>query len=118
MAAGDDAGRRLDDLLETVETRLDRLGASVERPPEPAPRVEPEPAPRVEPEPEPAPPIDYVLLVPAPSGYVLVEQGGSLPTHGETLELPERGERYAVVKIVHTPSPEDRRPWVYLEAAT
>jgi hypothetical protein len=113
VSAADDAGRRLDELLETVEARLDRLEASVEDTPEPesTPTLE-------EPEPEPEPPQSHVLLVPAPSGYTLVARGGRLPERGETIELPERELRYAVVKIVRAPIPDDRRPWVYLEAAS
>ncbi len=111
MAAADDAGRRLDDLLETVEARLDRLEASVERTPEP------EPVPTLE-ELEAEPPQSYVLLVPAPSGYTLVERGGRLPVRSETISLSGREEQYVVVKVVRAPMPDDRRPWVYLEAAS
>jgi len=109
VAAADDAGRRLDNLLETVEARLDRLEASVERTPERAPvpaLVEPEA------------PQSYVLLVPAPSGYTLVERGGRLPVRSETISLSGREEQYVVVKVVRAPTPDDRRPWVYLEAAS
>ena len=115
MAAADDAGRRLDDLLETVEARLDHLEASSTSPAWRSP--EPESCAR-ELEPSHRRERTTSLLVPAPSGYALVEQGGPLPARGETIELPEREERYAVVKVVHAPSPDDRRPWVYLEAAT
>lgn len=109
MAASGDAGRRLDDLLETVDARLVELEAAIESTPSQVDAPAPLPEER-----ESA----YVLLVPAPSGYALVAHDGLLPARGDTIELPEREERYAVVKVVRTPSPDDRRPWVYLESAT
>jgi hypothetical protein len=111
MAGDDDAGRRLDELLDAVESRLDRLEASIDDEPDPAPAAEAA---------EPAEPghgsDDHVLFVPSPAGYTLVERRGQTPSRGDAVELLY-GERYVVVKVARATSPDDRRPCVFLERA-
>ena len=109
MAGEEDTGRRLDEILRAVDTRLDRLESEIERP-RATPAVEA--------------PIDrpvetgtgsYVLFVPSASGYELVERDGPAPAFGETIELSGIDGRYAVVKVVRSPLPDDRRPCAYLQ---
>ena len=56
----------------------------------------------------------YLLFVPAPSGYQLVERTGSVPAPGDVLELDEREGRYVVSRVIRSPLPDDTRPCVYL----
>jgi hypothetical protein len=54
----------------------------------------------------------YVVFVPAPSGYRLVERSGSAPAPGDVLELD--ASRYVVSRVIRSPLPDDTRPCVYL----
>ena len=56
----------------------------------------------------------YLLFVPAPSGYRLVERTGSAPAAGDVLELDEGEGRYVVSRVIRSPLPGDTRPCVYL----
>ena len=70
---------------------------------------------RLEGEPVPAP-VDggYLLFVPAPSGYRLVERTGSAPAPGDVLELDDGEGRYVVSRVVRSPLPGDTRPCAVL----
>ena len=56
----------------------------------------------------------YILFVPAPSGYQLVERSGSAPAAGDVLELDERDGRYLVSRSSRSPLPDDARRCFYL----
>lgn len=56
----------------------------------------------------------YLVFVPAPSGYRLVERTGSAPTPGDVLELDQGEGRYVVSRVIRSPLPGDTRPCVYL----
>jgi hypothetical protein len=56
----------------------------------------------------------YVLFVPAPSGYQLVERSGSVPAPGDVLALEEGKGRYVVSRVIRSPLPDDTRPCVNL----
>jgi signal peptidase len=61
-------------------------------------------APEPSPEPEPC---AYLLFLPGPSGYRLVEQEGELPRAGGRIEAD--GKAYVVAKVGTSPLPGDRR---------
>ncbi len=70
---------------------------------------------RLEGEPGPAPADGgYLLFVPAPTGYRLVERTGSAPAPGDVLEVDEGEGRYVVSRVIRSPLPGDTRPCVYL----
>jgi hypothetical protein len=54
----------------------------------------------------------FLLFVPSPSGYTLVEQPGDAPQVGSEVEDGER--RYRVTKVGASPLPGDPRRCVYL----
>jgi hypothetical protein len=54
----------------------------------------------------------FLLFVPSPSGYTLVEQPGDVPQVGSEIEDGER--RYRVTKVGMSPLPADVRPCAYL----
>jgi hypothetical protein len=56
----------------------------------------------------------YVLFVPAPSGYQLVERTGSVPASGDVLELDDVEGGYAVLRVIRSPLPGDTRFCAYL----
>jgi hypothetical protein len=57
---------------------------------------------------------DYLLFLPAPSGYQLVERTGSVPGPDDVLELVEGERPYIVSRVIRSPLPDDTRPCVYL----
>jgi len=95
----------IDARLADWEARLDRLEGRR------ALRIQPEPAE----EPESDATDGHVLFVPSPSGYELVERVGEFPSVSEPLELDGPDGRYAVMRIVRSPLPGDRRRCAYLE---
>jgi hypothetical protein len=54
----------------------------------------------------------FLLFVPSPSGYTLVEQPGDVPQVGAEIEDGER--RYRVTKVASSPLPGDARSCAYL----
>jgi hypothetical protein len=87
-------------VADDIETRLADWGARLDR-------LEEEPVPtRVS--------GGYLLFVPSPSGYELVERTGSAPAPGDLLELDEREGRYVVSRVVRSPLPGDTRPCAYV----
>jgi hypothetical protein len=99
---GDATGRRLDDLLRSVDERLDALEAAA--PDEPEPVVRAAGADET--------PMSHVLFVPSPSGYLLIERAGPPPSPGEVV-AGDAGS-YAVSKVVRSPLPGDARLCAYL----
>ena len=56
----------------------------------------------------------YLLFVPRPSGYGLVEHEGPAPATGARLEIGDTA--YVVTKLGHSPLPHDGRSCAYLQA--
>jgi len=80
--------RALQDTVATLTARVDALAfASVE---------------------PPAAPAGYLLLLPTPEGYRLVERDGAPPGAGAVVE--HEGARYRLLPAAHAPLPGDRRP--------
>jgi hypothetical protein len=63
----------------------------------------------------PAQPESYLLCVPTPAGYVLLDRIGVLPTVGEAVEIPEENASFTVTKVVRLP--RNGRPCAYLQRA-
>jgi hypothetical protein len=57
----------------------------------------------------------YLLCVPTPTGYVLLDRVGGLPTVGAVVEVPEEEGRFTVSKVVRLP--RNGRPCAYLQQA-
>jgi hypothetical protein len=55
----------------------------------------------------------HLLFVHKPSGYELVERGGSAPAVGEIVEHEER--RLRVTKVAASPLPQDPRLCAYTQ---
>ena len=56
----------------------------------------------------------YLVFVPGPTGYQLVERTGSVPAQGDVVELDDEIARYVVSRVIRSPLPADARPCVYL----
>jgi hypothetical protein len=63
----------------------------------------------------PAEPESYLLCVPTPAGYVLVDRVGVLPKVGDAVEIPEENAAFTVTKVVRLP--RNGRPCAYLQRA-
>jgi hypothetical protein len=60
---------------------------------------------------------DYLLFVPTPGGYLLLQRTGEAPAPGQQLEIPEApNARLYVTKIARSPLPLDKRICAYLQA--
>jgi hypothetical protein len=57
----------------------------------------------------------YLLCVPTPAGYVLLDRVGPLPSVGQAVEVPEEEGRFTVTKVVRLP--RNGRPCAYLQRA-
>lgn len=57
----------------------------------------------------------YLLCVPTPAGYVLLDRLGPLPSIGHAVDVPEEEGRFTVTKIVRLP--RNGRPCAYLQRA-
>jgi hypothetical protein len=57
----------------------------------------------------------YLLCVPTPAGYVLLDRLGPLPSIGHMVDVPEEEGRFTVTKIVRLP--RNGRPCAYLQRA-
>ena len=57
----------------------------------------------------------YLLFVPTPQGYQLVEQRGATPAVHDDVSLPGIDDALCVIKVAGSPLPDDRRPCAYLE---
>jgi hypothetical protein len=60
-------------------------------------------------------PESYLLCVPTPAGYVLLDRVGSLPKIGEAVEVREEDGNFTVTKVVRLP--RNGRPCAYLQRA-
>jgi hypothetical protein len=67
------------------------------------------------PEPATAQKEHYLLCVPTPAGYVLLDRIGALPGIGQSVEVPEEEGSFTVTKIVRLP--RNGRPCAYLQRA-
>jgi hypothetical protein len=67
------------------------------------------------PEPASAQKENYLLCVPTPAGYVLLDRIGALPGIGQSVEVPEEEGSFTVTKIVRLP--RNGRPCAYLQRA-
>ena len=76
--------------------------------------VWPEEQPSPEP-PAPSQPESYLLCVPTPAGYVLLDREGVLPKVGEPVAVPEQNGNFTVTKVVRLP--RNGRPCAYLQRA-
>ena len=59
----------------------------------------------------------YVLFLPAPHGYELVEREGAVPPVGSEIEVEDGGHTYVVTKVAPSPLPKDDRRCAYVEHA-
>jgi hypothetical protein len=57
----------------------------------------------------------YLLCVPTPAGYVLLDRVGPLPTVGQSVNVPEEEGNFTVTKVVRLP--RNGRPCAYLQRA-
>jgi hypothetical protein len=57
----------------------------------------------------------YLMCVPTPAGYVLLDRVGALPSVGQAVEVPEEEGRFTVTKVVRLP--RNGRPCAYLQRA-
>jgi hypothetical protein len=57
----------------------------------------------------------YLLFVPTPQGYQLVEQDGDTPTAFAEVSLPGHENAFRVIKVARSPLPSDGRLCAYLE---
>jgi len=57
----------------------------------------------------------YLLCVPTPAGYVLLDRVGALPTVGQAVNVPEEEGNFTVTKVVRLP--RNGRPCAYLQRA-
>jgi hypothetical protein len=58
----------------------------------------------------------YLLFVPSPHGYALVEREGRIPAVGSEVELDDRGH-CVVTKVAPSPLPGDARRCAYVQHA-
>jgi hypothetical protein len=58
----------------------------------------------------------YLLFVPAPHGYELVEREGEVPPVGSEVEA-DGGRAYVVTKLAPSPLPGDTRRCAYVQHA-
>ncbi len=117
---------RLDSRLSALDRRLAAVSVRLRERPETqsragadAPAAPPPPA-TAQPAGDAAasvPPAVYLLFVPSPSGYRLVEVAGSAPTPGARVEPPDApGRPFLVTKVAASPLPGDPRRCAYLQA--
>jgi hypothetical protein len=57
----------------------------------------------------------YLLFIPTPHGYHLVEQSGSAPAVFADVSLPSDESAFFVIKVGRSPLPGDGRLCAYLE---
>jgi hypothetical protein len=93
-------------LREQLEQERERKDVQVHVWPEEQPSPEP---------PAPSQPESYLLCVPTPAGYVLLDRVGVLPKAGEAVAVPEQDGNFTVAKVVRLP--RNGRPCAYLQRA-
>jgi hypothetical protein len=57
----------------------------------------------------------YLLFIPTPRGYQIVEQDGRVPAILDDVSLPGDETGFCVIKVGRSPLPRDGRPCAYLE---
>ena len=55
----------------------------------------------------------YLVCVPTPAGYVLLDRIGVVPAVGHPVDVPEEDGSFAVTKVVRLP--RNGRPCAYLQ---
>ena len=119
-AVPDDRDALIDSLRARVDAQEDELAVLREQLKQERGRkdvqvhVWPEEQPAPEPS-EPAQPESYLLCVPTPAGYVLLDRVGALPKIGEAVEVPGENGNFTVTKVVRLP--RNGRPCAYLQRA-
>jgi hypothetical protein len=93
-------------LREQLEQERERKDVQVHVWPEEQPSSEP---------PAPSQPEKYLLCVPTPAGYVLLDREGVLPKVGEPVAVPEQNGNFTVTKVVRLP--RNGRLCAYLQRA-
>jgi hypothetical protein len=64
---------------------------------------------------EEAAPGQHLLFAPTSAGYVLIECTGAPPLNPDTIELSDPVGSFVVVKLAHSPLPNDERLCAYLD---
>jgi hypothetical protein len=57
----------------------------------------------------------YLLFVPTPEGYQLLEREGGMPAILDEVSMPGEENVFCVIKVSRSPLPGDERPCAYLE---
>ena len=99
---------RLAELIERVVALLDQVSLA----PEPGSRAEVTAA-RGNHAPAAAVAAPYLIFVPSPDGYGLLERNGSAPAAGATTDV--EGVVFLIVRLGPSPLPGDRRRCAFLE---
>lgn len=100
---------RLSALIERVVELVDAVGGTSVPSPEPVPEPSREPEPAA----ERAGGGVWLMFVPSPHGYRLLERKGAAPAPGDVVELEEG--RFRVLRLARSPLPADRRECAYVE---
>jgi len=111
-----------DALIESLHARLEareqevvKLRAELEEERSRAVQVHVWPEDQLEAPSPPAQKEQYLLCVPTPAGYVLLDRIGPLPTVGQSVDVPEEEGNFTVTKVVRLP--RNGRPCAYLQRA-
>jgi hypothetical protein len=114
VAAPEERSER-DELLESLRERLEAQEAELATLRSTLADVRPDEVP-VEPaarERTATPTEQYLLCVPTPGGYVLLNRLGRVPRVGDDIDVPEEDGSFSVAKVV--PLPRNGRPCAYLQ---
>ena len=101
--------------LEAREQEVAKLRAELEEERSRAVQVHVWPEDQLEAPSPPAQKEQYLLCVPTPAGYVLLDRIGPLPTIGQSVDVPEEEGNFTVTKVVRLP--RNGRPCAYLQRA-
>jgi hypothetical protein len=101
--------------LEAREQEVAKLRAELDAERSRAVQVHVWPEDQPETTPPPAQKEQYLLCVPTPAGYVLLDRVGPLPTVGQSVNVPEEEGTFTVTKVVRLP--RNGRPCAYLQRA-
>ncbi len=101
--------------LEAREQEVAKLRAELDEERSRAVQVHVWPEDQPESPPPPAQKEQYLLCVPTPAGYVLLDRVGPLPNVGQSVDVPEEEGSYTVTKVVRLP--RNGRPCAYLQRA-
>ena len=101
--------------LEAREQEVAKLRAELDEERSRAVQVHVWPEDQPESAPPPAQKEQYLLCVPTPAGYVLLDRVGPLPSVGQSVAVPEEEGSFTVTKVVRLP--RNGRPCAYLQRA-